>query len=130
MLLTREQILAAPDLKTETVAVPEWGGTVLVRGLTGAERDEYEQSLMVGRGRNRDINIRNARAKLLVLTIVDASGKHVFEDSDIVALGRKSAAALERVFDVARRLSGLSDTDLEELTKNCESSQGGDSASD
>ena len=39
-------------------------------------------------------------------------------DADMEALGEKSAAALQRVFDVARRLSGMSESDVEELTKN------------
>jgi hypothetical protein len=33
-------------------------------------------------------------------------------------LGEKSAAALQRVFEVGQRLSGLSDDDVEELAKN------------
>jgi hypothetical protein len=117
-ILGREAILAAPDIKTEQVAVPEWGGTVLVRGMTGAERDEYEATLVVGKGKNRDVNMRNARAKLVVRCLVDADGKRLFGDADVAALGKKSATALERVFDVARRLSGMSDEDLEELMGN------------
>ena len=35
MLLTRDAILAAADIQTETVPVPEWGGEVAVRPLTG-----------------------------------------------------------------------------------------------
>jgi hypothetical protein len=42
--LTRDAILQAPDLQGEDVAVPEWGGTVRVRGLSGAQRDAYEAS--------------------------------------------------------------------------------------
>jgi hypothetical protein len=34
------------------------------------------------------------------------------------ALGRKSAAPIERIFDVARKLSGMSDEDIEKLTEN------------
>ena len=35
--LSREVVLAAQDLKTEDVEVPEWGGTLLVRELTVSE---------------------------------------------------------------------------------------------
>ena len=48
--LTRDEILGADDLKTESVKVPEWGGTVLVRELTGAERDEWEASVVKTNG--------------------------------------------------------------------------------
>ena len=37
-MLTRKQILECADIPTEIVKVPEWGGEVLVKGLTGAER--------------------------------------------------------------------------------------------
>jgi len=45
MTLNKEQILRADDLKTEEVDVPEWGGSVRVRVLTGTERDAFESSI-------------------------------------------------------------------------------------
>ena len=44
--LTRDAILEAEDIETEEVAVPEWGGNVLVRGLSGTQRDIWEQGLV------------------------------------------------------------------------------------
>ena len=44
-MLTQEQIRAASDLKTEEVYVPEWGGSVLMRGMTGTERDAWEDDM-------------------------------------------------------------------------------------
>jgi len=49
--------------------------------------------------------------------------------SDVKALGEKSAAALERVFDVARKLSGLSEDDVEELAGDFDDAPNGDSTS-
>jgi hypothetical protein len=128
--LTRDQILRAADIKTEPIDVPEWGGKVLVRGLSGFERDQYEQSIIVGKGNNRDVNMRNARAKLVRLSCVDPAGQLLFSEDDVKVLGKKSAAALQRVFDKARKLSGLSDSDLDELTENFDNGQGDDSSSD
>lgn len=117
-LLSREQILQAEDLVYEDVEVPEWGGTVRVRGLTGAERDQFEASIVSLNGRQSKVDTRNVRAKLAALTIIDEDGKRLFTDQDVQQLGLKSAAALDRVFDVAQRLSGLSDQDIEELAEN------------
>ena len=128
-LLTRDAILAAPDLLTEEVPVPEWGGTVLVRGLTGTERDAFEEEMITGKGKNRDVNLANFRARLIVKSVVDKGGKRLFTQADMVALGGKSAAAIQRVFQVAMRLSGMSDEDVEELTKNSEPGQSGSSTS-
>lgn len=128
-LLTREQILQAQDLPTEDVDVKEWGGTVRVRALTGMERDSFEQSIVEQKGKGTRMNIRNIRAKLVALTVVDEEGNRVFSDTDVQALGKKSAAALDRVFEVAQRLSGLKPEDVDELAKNSESDQSEDSTS-
>ena len=117
-LLSRDQILKAEDLQAETVEVSEWGGKVRVRGLTGAQRDEYEASVVDMRGRNTRINMVNARAKLVALTVVDEKGNHLFTPADVKALGAKSAKAIQRVFDVAMRLSGLSEDTIEGLTQD------------
>lgn len=130
MLLTREQILQAEDLKTEEVHVPEWGGTVCVRALTGDERDRYEGSMLVEKddgtyGMRRD----RLRATLAALSIVDENGAPLFTAEDVAVLGRKSASALDRVADVARRLSGLTKRDMEELEKNSAPDRSGASGS-
>ena len=116
-ILSRDAILKASDIKTETVPVPEWGGDVLVRGMDGSERDQYEQSVMVQNSKNTRVNMKNARAKLVVLSVVDEAGKRLFSQADVDALSKKSAAALNRVFNVAARLSGITEGDLAEITE-------------
>ena len=128
-LLTRDAILQVQDLPTEQVHIPEWGGDVLVRALTGAERDRFEQSIVEQRGKNTRMNLQNIRAKLVALTVVDEQGNRIFKDEDVKWLGNKSAAALDRIFEVAQRLSGLRDEDVEELAKNSESDLSDDSTS-
>lgn len=117
-LLTKEAILAAEDRQTEDVAVPEWGGTVRVRGLSGTERDAYEAGIvLISRSGQRSVNLKNLRGRLVALACIDEEGNRLFTDEDAIALGDRSAAALERLFDVARRLSGLSDSDVEEMAE-------------
>lgn len=128
-LLNKSAILAAKDLPTEDIEVPEWGGTVRVRSLTGAERDAFEASIVDARGKTPQVNPRNMRAKLVALTVIDEDGKRVFGDADVSALGGKSASALNRVFEVAQRLSGLTEADVEDLGKGSETGQPDDSAS-
>jgi len=128
--LGRDAILDADDRKYEAVDCPEWGGKVRVRALTGTQRDAYEESLISSNGNSRKVNLANARAKMLVLAVVDAGGRQLFTSEDVRALGRKNAAPIERIFDVARRLSGMSDEDVEKLTENfgSDQSEGGTSA--
>ena len=125
--LSKTQILQADDIVYEDVAVPEWGGVVRVKTLTGLERDGLEQSMLEGKGKSQNVNMANFRAKLCSRTMVDDAGKRVFSDLDIADLGKKSGQALQRVFNVASKLSGFSDSDIEDLTKNLESGQSDDS---
>lgn len=128
-LLTRDQILAVDDITTEDVDVPEWGGTVRVKGMSGAERDKFEAGSLKGKGKNRDVNLANLRARLVAASCVDEHGQLLFKPYDIEILGRKSAAALGRVYDVAQRLAGLTDEDVEELTEDFPDDQSGPSTS-
>ncbi|MFE0101152.1 hypothetical protein [Streptomyces sp. NPDC059009] len=117
MLLSRDQILKVDDLKTEDVDVPEWGGSVRLRMLTGAERDSFEQSMIDTRGGKQKTNLANFRARLIARCVVTDTGERMFSPPDIDALGRKSAAALGRLFDACQRMNGFSAADVEELTE-------------
>jgi len=128
-LLSREAILAANDLPTEDVEVPEWGGAVRVRTLTGAQRDAFEAEIVTTNGRKVERNTYNIRAKLVAAAVGGEDGKLLFSRADVEALGAKSAAALDRVFDAASRLSGISDEDVQELAENLDGTPAGDSAS-
>ena len=129
VLLTRDMILKASSLRTEEVEVPEWGGTVLVRELNGRQRDEWEASLAVQRGKQMVPDVANMRAKLVARTVVGEDGEPVFTQQDVNALGELSAAALDRVFEVASRLSGLSEADLEAAAGNSGTGQDAGSSS-
>lgn len=119
--LTKEQILAAAEKREiEELDVPEFGGSVFVRGLTSGERDHYESSVMQRRGKELVPNLTNARAKLVVLALCDEKGARTFEDRDISSLGKLPARGVQRVFDKARDLAGLTDEDVEELEGNSE----------
>lgn len=119
-LLTRDAILSAQDHVYEIVEVPEWGGSVRVRGLTGSERDQFEAGMIQYKGKRQEVNqsaMSRFRARLVSMTIVDGDGKRLFNSSDVEALGAKSAKALQRVFNVAQRLSGFTESDVQELTE-------------
>jgi hypothetical protein len=129
-LLSREQILTASDIRTEDVEVPEWGGSVRVRALTGVERDAYETTIVnIRSDGSKVMNLRNLRARLVAVSCVDEDGNRLFTDADAMELGNRSASALERVFDVAQKLSGLSASDVEELAEGFGDAPSGDSTS-
>src|SRR3990167_2679192 len=120
-VLDRNKILQVNDLSTKTVSVPEWKGEVIIKMMTGAERDQFEDSLFEGRGKDRKSNYKNLRAKLLSMCLVGEDGKRIFSDRDVEALGGKSAKALDRLYSVAAELNGIGAKEEEALTKNSES---------
>jgi hypothetical protein len=114
--LTRDAIIEADDTEYAVVECPEWGGDVRLKSIKGRQRDAYEQSLIQERGGSRQMNLLNARAKLIVLCAVDEHGALLFTADDLNVLGRKNAKPLDRLFDACRKLAGLSENDVEELT--------------
>ena len=122
--LKRDEILNQDDLITEDVQVPEWGGAwVRVRTINASERDWFEASTIERNGKKVTTNLRNIRARLCLLCLVDENGDRLFAEEDEFPLGGKSAAALDRVFTVAQRLNGLRDQDVEELAGNLPAGQ-------
>lgn len=114
-ILTRDTILGATKPPQQTVAVPELGGDVIMRGMTGVERDVFEMSCFEGRGKKRDWNMRNMRAKLVAFCCIDEQGKRIFSDHDVEALGEVRADVVDRLFGIAQKLSGMKDEDVDEL---------------
>lgn len=127
-LLSKSAILGASDLKTEDVHVPAWGGTVRIRTMTGAERDEFRASIAATEG-EAGVPIGKFSAALLVAACVDESGARLFTAADMAALQAKAAAALDAPAAVAMRLNGLGAGAVEAAEKNSVSGQSADSGS-
>ena len=128
-VLSRESIFSASDIETEEVYVPEWKGSVFVRGLTAGQREKWLNVSITLKGKNQEVSTNNAKARLVVMAIVDGDGKLLFTEADILKLGQKSAVAIDRIYEVAARLSGISDGDPEDIAKNFASDQADDSSS-
>ncbi len=125
--LGRAEILAVADMKTEDVFVPEWDAWVKVRTMNASERDHFEAGTVERNGSSVRTNLENIRARLCLLCLVDENGDRLFQEEDTYPLGGKSAAALDRVFQVAQRLNGLRAEDVDELAKNSKAGQADDS---
>lgn len=121
-MLTKDQILQAKDKRVEKVECPEWGGFVFIRTLTADQRDAYEQSLADAQ------TVVGARAKLVAACMCDKEGKAVdWTASEIEALGRKSASAVDRIADRCMTLNRMRASDVEVAEKNSEKADASDS---
>lgn len=119
MALTLSEILGKDDLKLLQVTVPEWGGDVYLRCMTGGEREEYETVLLSKVKDGKLTDNRGLKQKLLSLTLCDEKGKRMLDAApDVQKLFGKSAAVLQRLFEKSQIHNGLRDEDVEAAAKN------------
>jgi hypothetical protein len=112
--LDRVMILGQKRRKLKRVHVPKWKGHVWIRDMGGVGRDQFEVMTTL----QGDMNLHNARAKLLAVTLCNAEGEFLFSESDIEALGELDAESIAMLYNEASRLNFISDKDIEELAKN------------
>lgn len=116
--LTISDILDAKDVEHKRVHVPEWGGDVIMRQLTGADRDKIDESMHSRQRKDGTMSFENGRAEVLSLVLVNDAGERLFKTADDVkALGNKSNIVITRLFDQVQTQNGLTDAAVEELGK-------------
>ena len=112
--LTKDDIFKADDLPTKDMDLSDWVGTLTIRTLTGAERDQFESAFV-----NQDqIDIRGLKARLIQLTVQNGDGQPMFTKADLQKINSKSASVIDRIFQESQRLSGLTKEDVDELVGN------------
>ena len=127
VIATADQFLTSPALERskEDVPVPELGEGVVIPvwGMTTRERtlwEDRQQSLPKDKRAKQKGEIRE---RLLVECCRDDDGKTIFTKSQIEQLGQRRADVVERLVNVALRLSGFTNSDVEKLVKNSDASQ-------
>ena len=117
--LTREQILQAArnaKIERDALTVPELGGQIFVRGMSGTERDAFEEGLRVRRGKRAGQNdLRNFRARLAVQVIVTEEGQRILTDDDAAIFGKMPAGVLDRIISRCTELSGTAEEEIDDL---------------
>jgi hypothetical protein len=115
VFLDRITILSKLDQRREACEVPEWGCYVWVGSWTAGTRWRILRDWQRGQS---DGETRLDMITLVVaLSVVDEYGKRMFSDEDIPGLQQKTATALQRIFDAAMRLNGMSEVAVAALGK-------------
>ena len=125
----RTSILASNDLPRESLECPEWGQTLHVRTLTGAERDEFENTVQSASKGKGGLDLRGLKIKLVLLTLCDDHGDLLFDATDALVLNSKSSKVIDRIFQVAQKLNGLTADDVDEMVGNSDGGQAAASGS-
>lgn len=108
----RDAILAADDLTSEILEIPEWGVTVEVRTPTAGDRARL---FKIGTTADGTVDPELLYPMLLVSTVCDPdTHESLFTLDDAEALNAKSGAVVERVANVAMRLSGMTPDAVDE----------------
>jgi len=101
----RDKILAADDIQTELVDVPEWGVTVEVRGMSGHDRTRILEAASEG---ENGLSVGRMYAETVIAATFDPeTGERVFQPSDVDALLSKAAAPMDRIASVGMRLARM-----------------------
>ena len=113
-------ISGAEDKKTLDVDMQKfgWGGWVKIRGITSAERAAIEKRLTVRKGKDKELNTQYFREWLIVYGTIDENGRQLLQSEHVQMLTQKSSAAVQHLAEAIMALSGMSDTDVEELVGN------------
>ncbi len=113
--LSREAIFGAVDLETRPVEVPEWGGTVYVRTMSGLDRDEFEST--AARLRESGDLKRLSRALMVACFACDHAGARLFTLDDLEAIAAKNGVVLGRIATAGLKLNKLDDEEVETQAK-------------
>jgi hypothetical protein len=118
--LTKQDIKAVKDRPIIEFPVPEWGGSVLLRGLSSTARDAWEKECSIAK-KNGDELPNMWRAKFVRCGIVGDDGKPMFEENELRELSDKSTGVIDTLFGEVAKLSHMTKETVEELEKNSES---------
>ena len=133
LLSNVKQLAEIQDRDFQDIEVPEWGAAVRLAVMTGIDRDSWEMSMMKADNSERGFGINlqaYSRANMVARCIVDEDFKRIFKtQKDIEVLSQKSSFVLDRLFDICQEMNGITDDDIDELEKNSEAAQSGDSGS-
>ena len=110
-MLSKNAILASDDRNVKTVSVPEWGRDVCIRVLNGIERSQFETMFT-------EKKVDLFKVRFVACSLCDERGSRLFSDSEVEALGEKSAGVISRLFDVCWEHSSLSQEAVDEAGKD------------
>ncbi len=107
MTTLRDRIAAIEDRASTVVDVPEWGCTLLLREMTGAQRDELANIWIEAQDGTRQRIPPGLRERQIIAAAHDPdTGEPVFTLDDIEMLSSKSLDVLDRLAGEIDALSG------------------------
>ena len=125
---TIEGILASVDVREKELDVPEWGVSLLVRGLTKRQQLDVRKKSQLANG---ETDQNQVELHLFMAGVVEPQ----FQPQHFAALMEKSSGAIDRVNQEITNLSGMGSTSeaveeavlgFQEVPERAESDEAGD----
>lgn len=97
-------------LKREPVEIAEWGGTVYIQELTGAQHEKLWQSR---KGKQDDDFNLDESIQILLLAVVDEEGNQLFTDREksVAWLRKQPGSLLIKLAQKAGAMNEIKDTE-------------------
>lgn len=120
--LSREMILGddapARRLAREEVALPTWGGTVLVREMTSGEQTQFKRLFALDAEGKLPEGRKDLNARIVCLCTINDDGSRIFADTDEKLVSSLGLMAVDKLTKAIMRLSGLSEEARADAEKN------------
>lgn len=115
--------VAAADIATDDLDVPELGGTVRIRELSGALRNRLEAAVVAARGGDSK-QLNEVITAIVERCVIDENGQTVLDTATAKRIVARVPKAAFRIRDKAISLSALDESDREALEQDFDETQG------
>ena len=102
-------------------------GVVRLRSVTERERAKFEADTLDKSGKVTKRGLVSMKPRLIILCAVDDQGDPILNHGDIDSLLDMDSQTINQLADVCQQLVGITESDVEDMEKNYETSPGDDS---
>jgi hypothetical protein len=131
MTILKRNAFASVPRKTVELEVPEMGGSIRLREMSGTERDQFEvAAFREGADGKQKVDPMFLRARLVASCLVDDKDNRLYRADEIEQLSNDlPAGILARLFEAAQKLNGVDSKAVENAEKNSAAAPQGASTS-
>ena len=115
LITSANAILTKDDFRYEVINVPEWGGDLRLKSLSGMERSQ-----IIRMTQKQKDTADGVFEKCIIFAAVDNDGRKIFEDNEatLKVLQTKDAGVTQKIGQKVLEISGLTKDALENAEKN------------
>jgi hypothetical protein len=107
-VLSRDKLLKVKaEVPTEKISVPELGGEVIIRGMTGKEQTIFNRSVVKKGGDRNEVDDELFASKLIVQCLTDEKGERLLKEDEFAIVQGWPASVFQKLAQASLRVNGL-----------------------